>query len=62
MGNLRERTTSAAPRAEDADVVKPTPAQIRKSITPVALMSFIDWKPYRTLKRHLSGHGLNPHA
>ncbi|MCJ2101499.1 MucR family transcriptional regulator [Methylobacterium sp. E-046] len=39
-------------------VEKPTPAQIRKSITPDALISFIDGKPYKTLKRHLTGNGL----
>ena len=37
---------------------KLTPAQIRKSITPDALISFIDGKPYKTLKRHLTGNGL----
>jgi predicted transcriptional regulator len=42
-----------APAAE-----KLTPGQIRKSITPDALISFLDGKPYKTLKRHLSGHGL----
>jgi predicted transcriptional regulator len=40
-------------------IEKPTPAQIRKSITPEALISFIDGKPYKTLKRHLGGHGLD---
>lgn len=40
-----------------ADVAKATPAQIRKSITPDALISFIDGKPYKTLKRHLTTHG-----
>ncbi|MCJ2049394.1 MucR family transcriptional regulator [Methylobacterium sp. J-070] len=43
----------AAPVAE-----KLTPAQIRKSITPDALISFLDGKPYKTLKRHLTGNGL----
>ncbi|MCJ2022149.1 MucR family transcriptional regulator [Methylobacterium sp. E-065] len=37
-----------------------TPAQIRKSITPDALISFIDGRPYKTLKRHLTRHGLDP--
>jgi len=45
----------AAPAVEDA---KQTPAKIRKSITPEALISFIDGKPYKTLKRHLTTHGL----
>lgn len=39
-----------------------TPAQIRKSVTPDVLISFIDGKPYKTLKRHLAGHGLDPHS
>lgn len=38
---------------------KMTPAQIRRSITPDALISFIDGKPYKTLKRHLTKHGLD---
>jgi predicted transcriptional regulator len=41
-----------------APVEKLTPAQIRKSIRPDALISFIDGKPYKTLKRHLTGHGM----
>ncbi len=41
---------------------KVTPEQIRKSITPDALISFIDGKPYKTLKRHLAGHGLDPYS
>lgn len=39
-----------------------TPAQIRKSITPVALISFEDGKPYKTLCRHLTLRGLSPEA
>jgi predicted transcriptional regulator len=50
---------SAAPAAEaSSEIEKATPAQIKKSITPDALISFVDGKPYRTLKRHLSVHGL----
>jgi predicted transcriptional regulator len=44
--------------SEDPAAEKLTPAQIRKSITPDALISFIDGKPYKTLKRHLSRNGL----
>ena len=43
---------------EASAVEKLTSAQIRKSITPDALISFIDGKPYKTLKRHLTGQGL----
>lgn len=50
---------SATPAAEaGSEIEKPTPAQIKKSVTPDALISFVDGKPYRTLKRHLSVHGL----
>ncbi|MCJ2009084.1 MucR family transcriptional regulator [Methylobacterium sp. J-092] len=48
---------NAAP-AEPAGPEKPTPAQVRKSITPDALISFIDGKRYKTLKRHVTKAGL----
>jgi predicted transcriptional regulator len=47
-----------APKEEAVD--RPTPAQIRKSVTPDALISFIDGTPYKTLKRHLTKHGFTP--
>ena len=50
------KLATPAPVAESAD--KPTSAQVRKSITADALISFIDGKPYKTLKRHLSRNGL----
>ncbi|PXW50710.1 MucR family transcriptional regulator [Methylobacterium sp. B4] len=48
--------------AAEIEIEKPTPAQIRKSITPDALISFIDGKAYKMLKRHLSFHGLSPYS
>ncbi|GJD59440.1 MucR family transcriptional regulator [Methylobacterium dankookense] len=51
---------TAAPAVEEVE--KPTPAQIRKSITPDGLISFIDGKSYKTLKRHLTAQGLEPRA
>src|ERR1700712_1047685 len=42
-----------------AGIEKPTLAQIKKSITPDALISFIDGKPYKMLKRHLTKHGMD---
>ena len=40
---------------------KPTPpVPIKKTITPDAIISLEDGKPYKTLKRHLSGRGLTP--
>jgi predicted transcriptional regulator len=50
----------AKPAVEEIE--KPTPAQIKKSITPDALISFEDGKPYKTLRRHLTIRGLTPEA
>lgn len=60
------RTTFAAlnqpslPQAPPPEIVHPkaTPAQIRRSITPSALISFEDGQSYKTLKRHLAARGL----
>ena len=46
----------AAPTAPEIE--KLTPSQIKRSITPDALISFVDGKSYKTLKRHLSRNGL----
>jgi len=37
-----------------------TSAQVRRSITPDALISFEDGKGYKTLRRHLATRGLTP--
>jgi predicted transcriptional regulator len=37
-----------------------TPAQIKRSIRHDVLISFIDGRPYKLLKRHLNAHGLTP--
>jgi predicted transcriptional regulator len=47
----------AAPALEP-EVEKPSASQIKKSIRPDGLVSFVDGKPYKTLKRHLAKHGL----
>lgn len=31
-------------------------------MTPEGIISFLDGKTYKTLKRHLSTHGLDPHG
>ncbi|WP_342167045.1 MucR family transcriptional regulator [Methylobacterium sp. SD21] len=51
---------SADGEVEEAGVAKATPAQIRKSVQPDGLISFIDGRAYKTLKRHLTSHGLTP--
>lgn len=43
----------------DAEPVKLTPAvPIKKSVTPEAIYSLEDGKPYRSLRRHLTAHGM----
>jgi predicted transcriptional regulator len=51
-GKAASEAKQARPRASQA--------QIRKSITPDAIISFIDGKGYRTLRRHLTTHGYTP--
>lgn len=51
-----ETLPSATEQAEKPAL--PTKREIAKSITPDALISFVDGKGYKTLKRHLSTHGL----
>ncbi|WP_264046180.1 MucR family transcriptional regulator [Methylobacterium flocculans] len=43
----------------EAQVEKPTAAQVRKSVHPDSIVSFLDGKTYKTLKRHLGVHGLD---
>ncbi|MCJ2074235.1 MucR family transcriptional regulator [Methylobacterium sp. E-016] len=62
LSNLRNGSGPAGSDAPAEEVEKPTAAQIKKSVTPDALISFIDGKRYKTLKRHLSGNGLDPHS
>ena len=53
LGKLGQPQEPAAPTYEPA-------VSVRKSVTPDAIISLIDGKPYRTLKRHLTGQGLTP--
>jgi predicted transcriptional regulator len=52
--------SGAADGKEDAKAHRPSASEIRKSIGREGLVSFIDGKVYKTLKRHLSSHGLDP--
>jgi predicted transcriptional regulator len=48
------------PQAEPAANFEPA-VTVRKSLSsPDHIISLIDGKPYMTLRRHLSGHGLTP--
>jgi predicted transcriptional regulator len=48
------------PAAAAEEDHKVTAAQIRKSVTPDTITSFLDGKPYKSLKRHLTSNGLTP--
>ncbi|KMO20629.1 MucR family transcriptional regulator [Methylobacterium platani] len=48
------------PPVPAVEETRATAAQIRKSVTPDHLISFVDGKPYRSLKRHLTSQGLTP--
>ncbi|MGU3340759.1 MucR family transcriptional regulator [Methylobacterium mesophilicum] len=52
--------TASNPTETQPEVVRPSPAQIRKSVQQDGLVSFVDGKTYKTLKRHLTANGLTP--
>lgn len=58
--SVRDVITGTAAAPAEPGVTKATPAQIKKSITHEALISFEDGKPYKTLRRHLTMKGLTP--
>ncbi len=51
-------TTLGEAPAEQQPVEKASPAAIRRSIRSDGLVSFIDGRTYKMLKRHLNAHGL----
>lgn len=55
-----EESANGVSQEPPQDVDKPTPAQVRRSITPDAIMSFEDGRPYKSMKRHLTRLGLTP--
>ena len=57
LNGLGNGTAAAAPETE---IEKPSAAQIRKSVMPDGIVSFLDGKSYKTLKRHIGTHGLDP--
>ena len=59
LNGLAHETAQAVPEASHET---PTATQIRKSVTPDGIVSFIDGKTYKTMKRHLTGHGFDPHS
>ena len=62
LNGIANATAADRANAPAEEVELPTAAQIRKSIRHEDLVSFIDGKAYKTLKRHLTKHGLDPHS
>ena len=52
----------AAPVPAEPAPKLPTAAEIKKSVRPDALISFLDGRPYKTLKRHLTVNGMTPES
>lgn len=46
--------------AEVEEIQRPSRAAVRKSVTEEGLVSFLDGRTYKTLKRHLSARGYTP--
>ena len=64
IGRVHAALLQAAGLVEsDAPAIRPlSAAEIAASIRRETLVSFLNGKPYKTLKRHLASHGLSPHA
>ncbi len=61
ISSVHEALQNVTKPAQTQAAEKPTPAvPVKKSITPEAIISLIDGKPYKSLKRHLTGKGLTP--
>jgi predicted transcriptional regulator len=61
IAGLASGGISDAP-ASTYEIQKPSALQIRKSVRDDGITSFIDGRTYKTLKRHLSAKGLDPHS
>ena len=53
-----QNVANPAPAAVEKEYTPAVP--VKKSVTPDALISLIDGKPYKSLKRHLTKQGLTP--
>ena len=61
IGSVHSALQNVGNPAQTQPTEKPTPAvPVKKSITPDAIISLEDGKPYKSLKRHLTGRGLTP--
>lgn len=67
IGNVHAalaRLGTAAPIAAVASepVEQPSAGEVRRSVARDGIVSFLDGKTYKTLKRHLTSHGLDPRS
>ena len=61
IANVHGALLNVGNPAQKQDEIKLTPAvPVKKSVTPDAIISLEDGKPYKSLKRHLTGKGLTP--
>jgi predicted transcriptional regulator len=60
VNDLASPATPAAATEEPASEYTPAVTARKSLASKDHIISMIDGKPYRTLKRHLSGHGLTP--
>lgn len=56
----KKGAVDGAPAEVSAAHGRPSPAQIRKSVTHEVIVSFEDGRGYKTLRRHLTARGLTP--
>ena len=67
IGNVHaalSRLGTGAPIAPAAvaPVEQPSAGEVRRSVGRDGIVSFVDGKTYKTLKRHLTSHGLDPRS
>lgn len=64
IGAIHSALKAISDGSSEEPAVEETPAlsraEIRKSISPDYLTSFVDGRKFKTLKRHLSLHGMTP--
>lgn len=61
VANLAQTKAGSGSAIVD-ELDQPNAADVRRSIRKDGILSFIDGKPYKTLKRHLTAHGLDPRS
>lgn len=63
VGNIGDHAVATPLEMTDGEPAVYTPAvTARKSLAnPDVIISMIDGKPYKTLRRHLATHGMTPH-